>query len=155
MYWFGKTLDSTDRSWLKDEAWTEISSKRLALSMTPLEDILNLLDKFSAVWKDQAVMKREVIPSLLKDSGFSKEEVQRTLSLLPGLLSRESLEKRVKAEFTRSEVLDGFTKLPNMTAKMKAVPNGPLLHVTAGNVFLSSIDSLVMGFLTKNISVVK
>jgi phenylacetate-CoA ligase len=38
---------------------------------------------------------------------------------------------------------------------VRTTPKGVILHVTAGNVFLSSIDSLIMGFLTKNLSIVK
>lgn len=148
MYWFGEK-NGNDFNWQESDSWKSFSQKRRSLSKTKLDDILNLLDQFSNTDFSDA------LPELIKESGFSEEETKKTLSLLPGLLKRESLEKRVKAEFTRSEVLDEFVKLPGGSYKVKAVSQGLLLHVTAGNVFLSSIDSLIMGFLTKNLSIVK
>jgi phenylacetate-CoA ligase len=135
---------------LLDEAnWRSLSQKRRSFAQTKLESIVSLLDAFSKESFEDA------LPELIKESGFSEEETRKTLSLLPGLLKRESLEKRLKAEFVRPEILDQFTKLPHGQHKVKAVPQGILLHVTAGNVFLSSIDSIIMGFLTKNLSIVK
>lgn len=148
MYWFGEKIGS-EFNWQETDSWNSLPTKRRSFSKTKLDSILDLLDAFSKTDFTDA------LPELIKESGFSQEETKKTLSLLPGLLKRESLEKRVKAEFTRSEVLDQFTKLPNGNYKVKAVSQGIVLHVTAGNVFLSSIDSLLMGFLTKNLSIVK
>ncbi len=148
MYWFGDKI-SSEFNWQDEASWDSLSSKRKVLARTKLDDILDLLEAFSTEDFSGALSE------LIKESGFTEEETKKTLSLLPGLLKRESLEKRIKAEFTRSEVLDQFIKLPNGSYKVKAVPQGILLHVTAGNVFLSSIDSLLMGFVTKNLSVVK
>jgi phenylacetate-CoA ligase len=148
MYWFGENINE-GFDWQKDANWKDLRLKRQAFALTKLEDIISLLDAFGKVSFENAV------DTLIKESGFSELETRNTLSLLPKMLSRESLEKRVKAEFSKPEVLDQFTKLPHGEARVKAVPQGVLLHVTAGNVFLSSIDSLIMGFLTKNLSVVK
>lgn len=148
MFWFGESK-SESFDWKASSSWTALSKKRRALYETKLEDILNLLDQFSKESFDDA------LPGLIQESGFSAEETKKTLGLLPGLLSKESLLKRLNGEFTKIGVLDGFTKLPGSSAKVRAVPQGLLLHVTAGNVFLSSIDSLVMGFLTKNLSLLK
>ena len=148
MFWFGESKNS-DFDWKSDDAWKVLPGKRREFARTNLDDILNLLDKFSNESFEDA------LPELTKESGFSDDETRKTLSLLPGLLKRESLEKRIAAEFTRKEVLDNFIKLPGGSFKVKAVPRGLLLHVTAGNVFLSSIDSLIMGFVTKNLSLLK
>lgn len=148
MFWFGQMMEK-DFNWQNDASWKTLSSKRSSLAKTSVHDIINLLDKLSKVDFSDS------LPELIKESGFSVEETKSTLALLPGLLKRENLEKRLAAEFTKLDVLDRFTKLPNGKAKVKAVPQGVILHVTAGNVFLSSIDSLIMGFLTKNISILK
>jgi len=52
-------------------------------------------------------------------------------------------------------MLDHFVKTPAFAGRVRAMPLGVVLHVTAGNVFLSSIDSLIMGLLTKNLSILK
>lgn len=154
MYWFGKKIERSDRGWLEDAAWSDIFQKRMALAKIPSQTIIGFLDAFSQIWCDPKNFE-VAVEGLKLEAQFSEAEIRNTLNLLPGLLSRESLEKRIKAEFTKSEVLDSFTKLPHFSGKVRAVPQGLLLHVTAGNVFLSSIDSLIMGFLTKNVSIVK
>ncbi|MFP5387362.1 MAG: acyl-CoA reductase [Bacteriovoracia bacterium] len=148
MYWFGEK-SGNELNWQDDSSWKSLSQKRKTFSKIKIDEILDILDSFSKESFEDA------LPELIKESGFSPEETKKTLDLLPGLLRRESLEKRIQAEFTKKEVLDQFTKLPHGSFKVKAVSQGILLHVTAGNVFLSSIDSLIMGFLTKNLSIVK
>lgn len=151
MFWFGENL-SDKKGWQDSAKWSSLSLKRRTLSTTSVDSIIELLDAFSKEW---SAYSKEALPRLIAESGFSPEETEKTLKLLPGLLSRESLERRIKAEFVRPAVLDRFTKLPYGGGKVRAVANGIVLHVTAGNVFLSSIDSLIMGFLTKNLSIVK
>jgi len=148
MFWFGKDI-SVEFDLTDDSHWKELSSRRRELAGIKLEAIIDLLDRFGKSSFEDA------LPELVQESGFSTEETRKTLALLPTLLDRVNLEKRVKAEFIRPEILDNFYKLPNAQAKTRAIPQGILLHVTAGNVFLSAIDSLIMGFLTKNISLLK
>lgn len=148
MFWFGENKAS-DFDWKSDSSWSGLALKKRALASTSLDDILDLLHAFG---KESFT---DALPELVKESGFSEEETSKTLSLLPQILNRENLEKRIRSEFTNIDVLDRFAKIPSGTFKVRAVPKGILLHVTAGNVFLSAIDSLVMGFLTKNLSVVK
>lgn len=154
MYWFGKNIDD-DQFWQNNAEWESLSAKRRALAQTKINSILDLLDGFSKCWVNDSEIFQKALPKLIAESGFSPEETQKTLALLPLMLKKENLEKRLKGEFYRSEVLDHFIKLPHQSARVQAVPIGIVLHVTAGNVFLSSIDSLIMGFLTKNLSVLK
>lgn len=154
MYWFGDIHPSLDVA-LDPESWKALGAKRLALYQTQIEDIIELLDAFSYEWKEDSQSFNEALPRLVQESGFSEEDTRKTLALLPGLLKQESLLRRVQGEFSKIEVLNRFVKLPSQSALVRAIPQGTLLHVTAGNVFLSSIDSLIMGFLTKNLSIVK
>ena len=152
-YWFGENLKSS--SSLSDQSlWKDVASKKLELAKTPIQKIIKLLDAFAHHWSKPSTID-QVLPELLRESGFSEKEVRETLAVLPLLLNKESLEKRIRAEFIHTDVLDEFYKNPHTNVRVRAVPAGILLHVTAGNVFLSSIDSLVMGFLTKNISLLK
>ncbi len=154
MYWFGKVI-STDFDWRDNSAWRELGQKKLALYNTSLDQIINLLDGFSKQWSSSGSLYQEALAPLIAESGMSEADIKETLALLPLLLSKESLRKRLNSEFVLPEVLDKFTKTPFFAGKVKAAPQGVLLHVTAGNVFLSSIDSLVMGLITKNISILK
>jgi hypothetical protein len=122
MYWFGKEINSDE--WKVAESWSGLSHAKKDFALTSLEDILKTLDGFSKLWVTGSKLYNEALPQLIKDSGFSEAEVHSTLSLLPGLLSRESLEARVKAEFTNDKVMDQFTKLPHFGGLIKAVPKG-------------------------------
>lgn len=152
-YWFGQNIPANE--WKADAQWKSLIHKKHKITCTELTTIISCLDGFAQTWTVDSENFRGAVPTLIEESGFSKEEVVQTLSLLKGLLSQESLEKRVRSEFTNWNVLDRFAKVPHFNGMVRAVPRGILLHVTAGNVFLSSIDSLIMGFLTKNLSVVK
>lgn len=155
MYWFGEIKKFNDQSWREDSAWKALSSKKMAFGQTKTQDIVETLDSFSKIWNSKSSFYSEVIQKLSHESGFTLEETSKTLDLLPSLLSRESLERRIRAEFQNPSILDKFAKLAGGEAQVKANPLGILLHVTAGNVFLSSIDSLIMGLLTKNLSILK
>lgn len=155
MYWFGKKLNTSERPWENESSWKDLTLLKLELARTPVSEIVSCLDSFGKLWCPGEALFNEALPVLQSSSGFSREEVRKTLSILPSLLSRESLEKRVKAEFFPVEILDRFAKTPHMNGKVRALPLGTLLHVTAGNVFLSSIDSLIMGLLTKNLNIIK
>lgn len=155
MYWFGKTLDHSDTPWESDSIWKSLSTKKREFTATSVDSILTVLDSFSDSWKEGSPLFLKALDKLKQESGFSSDEVRKTLCLLPEILKKESLEKRIRAEFHPAAILDGFSKTPGFSGRMRAMPLGVLLHVTAGNVFLSSIDSLVMGLITKNISLLK
>ena len=154
MYWFGKVLDQNN-DWKQSEDWEKLTTQKRKLARTKIDDIITFLDAFSQLWRPGSQIFEESIEPLKLESGFTEDEVRSTLAILPILLGRESLEKRLRSEFNQEKLLDDFTKTSNFSGLVKAVPRGILLHVTAGNVFLSSIDSLIMGFLTKNLSMLK
>lgn len=152
MYFFGEEK-ITFQDWLR-EPGDLLFQKQRALQRTSLEEIISVLDELAQCWKENG-FPETLVSDLVRESGFTQSEVKKSLDVLPTLLSRESLLKRISAEFGKRDVLDRFTKLPHQETLVKAVPRGVTLHVTAGNVFLSSIDSLVMGLITKNVSLVK
>lgn len=155
MYWFGKDLQLNEKPWLASESWALIRSKQRGFASTSVDAIVNLLHDFSHEWRVDGPLYKLAVPKLVEESGFTEQEVKSTLAILPDLLKREGLERRLRAEFSPLEQLDSFTKTPHFPGRVRALPLGIILHVTAGNVFLSSIDSLIMGLLTKNISLVK
>jgi phenylacetate-CoA ligase len=154
MYWFGENIDG-QRVWEQETAWKKVQDKKLTFAQTKIEDILTVLDDFSHEWTEEGPNFKKALKQLESESGFSKEETYKTLKILPGLLKRNSLEQRLKVEFKPLAMLDRFTKPAAFEGQVRVIPLGILLHVTAGNVFLSSIDSLLMGLITKNISILK
>lgn len=128
---------------------------RQSLQTLKLDEIITVLDAFGKEWKVGGQLFNQALEGLKSDLPFSEDMVKLTLGVIPELLSKESLEKRVKGEFQDIQILDKFIRAKNGLGFVRAIPVGEMLHVTAGNVFISCIDSLVMGFLTKNISYLK
>lgn len=150
MYYLGEKLES-----LNGIDWSLLAEKKKSFSKLKIDQVIDVLDNFAKLWLCDSSLYKEAFEGLKLSTNFSEEEIQKTLKVLPVLLSKHSLVARIKAEFINENVLDQFSKTSNFQGKVKAVPAGIVLHVTAGNVFLSCIDSLIMGFLTKNISLVK
>ncbi len=152
MYWFGEEKEGLT-NWLETSG-DPLLSLKTRMRKTKLQDIVSVLNQLAEYWKKDG-HPEEIIRGIEEDSGFSRAEVEQTLAILPALLSEESLMKRLRAEFTNEQMLDRFAKLPHQETLIRAQPLGLILHITAGNVFLSSLDSLLMALVTKNLSLLK
>jgi phenylacetate-coenzyme A ligase PaaK-like adenylate-forming protein len=117
-------------------------------------EIINILDALSKIWIKDSPFYLKALDILSNELSFSKEMIMASLNIIPELLCRESLEKRLFYELGNYEHLDGPVSTQS-GARLQFKPLGTILHVTAGNVFLGFLDSLIMGFITKNISIVK
>jgi phenylacetate-coenzyme A ligase PaaK-like adenylate-forming protein len=81
--------------------------------------------------------------------------IDKTLDVIPELLSRQGMHKRMNMELFIPYALETSVERRGYDGLLRAMPKGVVLHVGAGNVFLGILDSLVMGFLTKNVNIVK
>ncbi len=157
MYLFGELTSISDHE-VNEETHGIVAradEKRLAFQTIKINEVIDVLDRFSKQWVCGSPLFEDALNGLQKEISFSTETIKETLSIIPQLLSREVLTQRIEAELGSLSVLDEFTHAPHFDGRVKAFPLGTLLHVSAGNVFLGCIDSLLMGFLTKNISIIK
>jgi phenylacetate-CoA ligase len=123
---------------------------------TPLDRILDVLEAAGRLWSDrEAPFVREARERLGKLIPFSPPMIDHTLALLPHLLTRDAMLDRIRAELGDPDQLDGWTLDGAFGGSTSLRPRGALLHVSAGNVFLGCVDSLVMGLITKNVNVLK
>ena len=117
---------------------------------------IHVLEKTGRLWAEPASPFRRRAQALMPGvSGFSPEMVRRTLEIIPGLLSRDALRRRLRAELGREDALDRWSLEPSGGAALKACPLGAVLHVAAGNIFLGCIDSVVMSLLTNNVTLLR
>ncbi len=123
----------------------------------PLQSILAVLDRLSQVWADpQHPHYQRAMQYMPAIASFSPEMVELSLRELSRLCARTNLETIVRAELGDIALLDEFASASRLPQhKLCAYPLGVLLHVSPGNVFLGAADSLVRGFLTKNINLLK
>ncbi len=77
--------------------------------------------------------------------------VNAGIDTMVDLLKKWNLINRIKADLVNAEYLDNWTLDHNFKGYIKANPLGVVAHVSAGNVFVGGIDSLIQGILTKNV----
>ncbi|NCB46620.1 hypothetical protein EOM81_06355 [bacterium] len=131
--------------------------ERAAVAATPdIDCILDILDNVSAAWADPnyhlRVKAAEVLPKL---TDFSPEMTDAGFDVVSQICARENLEKRLKGEFNSLRLFDEGEEQPHLGYKLKAKSRGVLVHLTAGNVFVGAVDSLVSGIITKNVNILK
>lgn len=122
----------------------------------PIDKIITVLDRAGRLWSDRKYPPRvnalKYMPALV---GFHPVMVERAIDTLSGVLSRESIEKKITLELRSKRCLDDWTFEPSSGGFLRAKPLGTILHVSAGNVFIGGIDSLTHGLLTKNVNLLK
>lgn len=127
--------------------------KRELIQSMGSREILSALDEVGRAWKGGRY--REKATEILREtSGLSEATIAEGLDMLPEILSGSVLEKRIVAELG-GDFLDGWGRGPVDGVELFAAPLGSLLHVLAGNAFVSGVESLVNGIVTKNLNVVK
>jgi phenylacetate-coenzyme A ligase PaaK-like adenylate-forming protein len=148
-------LNSDSKIEVLKECFKDMDKLTYRLAQTPIQEIIEVLSQVSKAWSKDSSYYQRALDYLENEKSFSSEMNVGTLDLLPTLLDKSNLEKRLQTEFKNIRTLDGPDQLKGYEGKIYYAPLGTVLHVTAGNVFLGAIDSIIMGVLTKNISLVK
>jgi phenylacetate-coenzyme A ligase PaaK-like adenylate-forming protein len=130
-------------------------SKTTEFASIPIASVIDVLDKLSLLWTRGSPYWERAFEITKEELSFSSEMIAASLDVIPSLLSRRNVTSRLLADFESIQRLDEFVDSPHFQGRDRAFPLGVVFHVSAGNVFLGAIDSLLMGFLTKNVSIVK
>ncbi|MCK5687607.1 CoF synthetase, partial [bacterium] len=77
------------------------------------------------------------------------------IDTMTGLLKRKSLEIRLDCDLGNKEYLDSWVYHDAFDGHIMAQPLGIVAHISAGNVFVGAVDTLVQGIVTKNINIMK
>ncbi|NOY23297.1 MAG: CoF synthetase, partial [Acidobacteria bacterium] len=122
----------------------------------PMEDILSVFDKLASLWIDREYPytkeAMEKLPGLIH---FDSNMVYEGIKTMCSLLARRSMEIRVGCDIGGTEFLDQWTYHKDFKGYMMARPKGVVAHVSAGNVFVGGVDSLIQGLATKNVNIMK
>lgn len=138
-----------------EELIAEAREKKAALARVPVAKIIHVLDRVGALWREGSPYYKRALEALPDEISFSPAMIEETLRLVPGLFCRDTVKQRLASELGNIACLDEFSSHDHFQGYVRAFPLGVVFHVTAGNVFLGCIDSLLMGFLTKNVSILK
>ena len=156
MYVFGRSVADAvcDEPFLK-QAFAEARTHSPQMVSQSIESMVQVLDRLSKIWGHGSRYWTRAFEMTKGELPFSDDMISYSLDVIPELLRATNVMARIKADFGSPDKLDRFVRSHAFSGRERAFPLGILFHVSAGNVFLGAIDSLLMGFLTKNVSIVK
>ncbi len=127
-----------------------------AIRNVPEIYILDVLDRVGRIFEDKnAPRYEEIVDTMNKQLGWSKQMVREGLGIISDILTQDHLMTRLEADMDNIRYLDEFTYNPAFKGMVKAEPFGIVSHVSAGNVFVGAVDTLVQGLITKNVNILK
>ncbi|MGC8815605.1 MAG: acyl-CoA reductase [bacterium] len=122
----------------------------------PIYKLIDSIDKVMKFFKDENSyyykQTLELMPSIV---GFSSKMIKLAIDELVKNFTKENLINRLNIELKDLNLLDKWLYDNKSNVFLRVNPIGVLLHITAGNVFVSAIDSLLSGLITKNINIIK
>jgi phenylacetate-CoA ligase len=157
IYRFGELIEidgfsASDMEAVLDEAHV----RKAALQELPLGHILDLLHKVGRAWDDPAYpYRRQAVDVLPETIRFSGPMIEQGILTLVELLTRANLETRLDCDLGSAAYLDDWVFHPRFGGHMMAQPHGVVAHVSAGNVFVGGVDTLIQGIVTKNVNLMK
>lgn len=155
-YLFGKACDKA--------GWTPAELEKIGLRAqaargllrgVPREYIVETLAKAGRLFEKGSKYRKAALAHLKEHITFSAPVIDKSLDVIPELLNKSAMNKRLNMELFIPYALESSVERRGYEGLIRAMPKGVVLHVGAGNVFLGILDSMVIGFLTKNVNVVK
>ena len=155
-YLFGKALDKT--------AWTPAELGKLGLQAQEARGLLrgvsrdyiaDTLARAGRLFDKGGKYRKAALAHLKEHITFSGPVIEKSLDVIPEILEKQTLIKRMNMELFIPYALEAPVERRGYSGLVRALPKGVVLHVGAGNVFLGILDSMVIGFLTKNVNIVK
>ena len=156
-YIFGET-QTTDR--LTENEVREIVSRAKCLkkevAQLKVDTIMEIFDKVSNAWSNpDYVYRKEALKFLPPRIGFSKEMIDEGIKTMCSLLSRDGMLTRLNSDLGDKDYLNKWTYNHYFRGYIKTEPLGVVTHVSAGNVFVGGVDSLIQGLVSKNVNIMK
>ncbi len=155
-YLFGKVSDKS--------SWTPAELEKIGLQAQGARELMRgasrdyiagTLSKAGQLFAKGGKYRKAALAHLKEHITFSEPVIDKSLDIIPEILDRQTLMKRMNMELFLPYALEAPVERRGYDGLVRAMPKGVVLHVGAGNVFLGILDSLVIGFLTKNVNIIK
>jgi len=156
-YIFGE-IEKTDR--LTEKQVRDIIGRAKALkkevARLKVDTIVDIFDKVSNAWRNEDYQyRKEALEFLPPRIGFSKEMIVEGIRNMCSVLSRDGMLTRLNSDLGDKDYLNKWTYNHHFRGYIKAEPLGVITHVSAGNVFIGAVDSLIEGLVSKNVNIMK
>ncbi len=135
-----------------------VKAKAMKQEMAKLkvDHIVEIFDKVANAWLDENYKYRKIALEFLPPKiGFSREMIDEGIKTMCSLLSKEGMYVRLNADLGNKDYLNDWTYNKYFKGYIKAEPLGLVTHVSAGNVFVGGVDSLIQGLVSKNVNIMK
>ena len=155
-YLFGKTLNKS--SWTPaelEDMGVKAQAARALMRSVSRDYIAETLSGAGKLFEKGGKYRAAALGHLKKQISFSEPVIDKSLDIIPRILEKNTLIKRMNMELFLPYALEVPVERRGYDGLIRALPKGVVLHVGAGNVFLGILDSMVTGFLTKNVNIVK
>ena len=155
-YLFGKVLNKS--AWTPaelEEIGLQAQAARELMRGASREYITETLSRAGKLFEKGGKYRKAALAHLKEHITFSEPVIDKSLDVIPELLNKQGMHKRMAMELFLPYALEAPVERRGYDGVLRAMPKGVVLHVGAGNVFLGILDSLVIGFLTKNVNIVK
>lgn len=156
-YNFGEFTESSEITVdIMQDILRTAQSKVASMRETPVMKLATVLDRVGRRLADPAdPLRIEVLTIMPRQISFSPEMITAGLGAICEILRYDSLIKRLAIDLDDAGYMDEFTWHDRFNGFVRAMPQGVVSHVSAGNVFVSAVDTLVQGILTKNVNILK
>lgn len=135
---------------------TASHAMKQTVATTPQGYLLDLLDRVGRAWSAPDYPYRaEALRRLPGRIGFSAQMIEAGIEVMVDLLRRENLLTRLGCDLGDPRMLEDWVFDTRFQGLIKAQPLGVLAHVSAGNVFVGGVDSLIQGIVTRNVNLMK
>lgn len=126
------------------------------IQATPVLQLAAVLDQVGRRLADRDdPVRQEVMAVMPAQISFSPQMVDAGLEAICWILRHDNLMKRLAIDLDDPRYMDEFVWHGRFRGFMRAMPRGVVSHVSAGNVFVSAVDTLVQGIMTKNVNILK
>ncbi len=155
-YIFGNILDEKIDKNIINNILNEAENLKKEIKKISIKKIIEILDTLANKWSDSEFFyRKEALKMVPNYIGFSKEMVEAGIEVMIDLLRKESIFTRLNTDLGNYRYLDNWVLDENFKGYIKAQPLGIVAHISAGNVFVGGVDSLIQGIITKNVNIMK
>jgi phenylacetate-CoA ligase len=124
------------------------------LRAVPANHLCEVIGALGPLWSKGGKYHKEFLQRApWKSLGLSRRMVEIGLDHFARCLDSNIARQRIQTQLSGMAYLDSFMPYENLM--LRAEPLGVVLHVVSENVFFGPAQSLLVGFLTKNINIVK
>jgi phenylacetate-coenzyme A ligase PaaK-like adenylate-forming protein/acyl-CoA reductase-like NAD-dependent aldehyde dehydrogenase len=121
-----------------------------------IDTIIDIFDNVANAWLDEDYTYRkqalEFLPSRI---GFSEAMITEGIKTMASLLSRDGMLTRLYSDLGDKNYLSQWSYNHYFRGYIRTEPLGVVTHVSAGNVFVGGVDSLIQGLVSKNVNIMK